>query len=147
MFSLKINEVENIHVCAPLGQSSCNDDFDFVGRDCGLDINNCIFNMKEKTDSIGGINVSDRLKYLGITVDAKRNCFQIQKVEMKQKARKPANLTFNIIAKSCSKMFIGKIYCKAVALPLILHRVNIMNITKTDIDKLQKTENEVPVDR
>ncbi|XP_050714164.1 uncharacterized protein LOC126997158 [Eriocheir sinensis] len=67
----------------------------------------------------------------------------MQKEEMFRKARRLANMTYNVIEKSCSRMLKGKTYWKNVALPSILYGVNIINITKTDIKKLQRIENEV----
>ena len=51
-----------------------------------------------------------------------------------------ANLTFSVIARSCS---IGKIYWKSVALPTIFYGSNIMDFNKQEIEKLQKIENSV----
>ncbi len=52
-------------------------------------------------------------------------------------------MTYSVVAKSCSRMLIGKTYWKAVALPSILHGINIIDISKTDIDRLQRIENGV----
>ena len=119
-----------------------------VGKEYGLEINKqksniIIFNMPEKPENIKGISVRDRIKYLGITINDKKNCFQVQKEEMFSKARRLANMTYNVIEKSCSRMLIGKTYWKNVALPSILYGVNIIHLNKTDIGKLQRIENGV----
>ena len=106
-----------------------------IGIEYGLEINTqmskiIIFNMKQKPDTIGNIKVAEKLKYLGVTVNDKRNCFQVQKEEMFQKASKLANMTYSVIGKSCSRILIGKTYWKNVALPSILYGTNIMDINK-----------------
>ena len=69
--------------------------------------------MKTKPETTENIEVKDRLKYLGITI----NCFKLQKEEMLKKASKLANMTRGIIERSCSKLLIGKTYWKNVPLP------------------------------
>ena len=39
-----------------------------------------IFNMKEQPEQIEGIKVVDRIKYLGIEIDNKRNYFKTQRI-------------------------------------------------------------------
>lgn len=51
--------------------------------------------MIEIPDSIEGIYFGDRLQYLGVIVNDKRSCFQVQKVEMIQNASRLANTTYN----------------------------------------------------
>lgn len=97
-----------------------------IAKEYGLEVNKqksniIIFNMENKPENIGGISVGDRIKYLGIIVNDKKNCFQMQKEEMFRKARRLANMTYNVIEKSCSRMLIGKTYWKNVALPSILY--------------------------
>ena len=106
-----------------------------IGNEYGLEMNMqkskvIIFNMQEKPDTIRNIKVADKIKYLGVTINDKRNCFQVQKEEMFQKANRLANMTYSVIAKSCSKMLIGKTYWKSIALPSILYGVNTMNLNK-----------------
>ena len=69
--------------------------------------------------------------------------FKTQKSEMIAKAQNLANLTYSIIEKSCNKIMIGKTYWKSVALPSILYGVNIIQLTETEIEKLQSIENGV----
>ena len=119
-----------------------------ISRECGLEINKqksniIIFNMKEKPNEIENIKVTDRIKYLGITVCDKKDCFKVQKEEMLQKAQKLANMTYPVIAKSCNKLLIGKTYWKSIALPSILYGTNVMQLTDTEIGKLQTIENSV----
>ncbi|XP_068218538.1 golgin subfamily A member 6-like protein 6 [Palaemon carinicauda] len=99
--------------------------------------------MKEKPEEIEGIKVTDSIKYLGIEIEGKRNMFKKQKKKMMEKAEKLANLTYSIIAKSCHKILIGKTYWKNVALPGILYGTAVMNITESEIKRLQQIENGV----
>lgn len=62
---------------------------------------------------------------------------------MIQKAQKLANLTYSVIEKSCNKLLIGKTFWKNVALPSILYGTNIINLTDTELNKLQTIENGV----
>ena len=119
-----------------------------IGQKCGLDINKeksniIIYNMKEKPEVIEGIKVVSTIKYLGIKLDDKRNMFKTYKTEMMNKASKLANLTYSVIEKSCNKVLIGKTYWKCIALPSILYGTNIIHLTETEIDKLQRIENSV----
>ena len=119
-----------------------------ISRDYGLEINKeksqvIIFNMKEKPSQIMNIKVSDNIKYLGIIINDNRNCFKKHKEKMMEKASQLANITQSVIGKSCSKILIGKTFWKTIALPSILYGTNIMNITKTEIEKLQRIENSV----
>ena len=102
-----------------------------------------IYNIKEKTDSIMGIKVVDRIKYLGIEIDGKKNYFKTQREKVIQKARMMANLTYSVIEKSCNKLLIGKTYWKSIALPNILYGTSVINFTEENIKELQRIENSV----
>ena len=119
-----------------------------VCGDCGLEINKdksniIIFNMKDKPAEIEGIKVTESIKYLGLEIEGKRNMFAKQKKNMIRKAEKLANMAYSVIAKSCHKVIIGKTYWKNIALPAILYGTAVMNITETEIKKLQRIENGV----
>ena len=119
-----------------------------VSNSCGLDINKdksqiIIFNMENKPESIENIKVSEKIKYLGITINDSKTCFKIQKEETLKKARKLANQTYSIIHKSCNKQLIGKTYWKCIALPSILYGSNIIQMSDKEIDQLQTLENSV----
>ena len=58
-------------------------------------------------------------------------------------ARKMANLTYFIIARSCSKLLIGKTYWKRVVLQGVLYAASILTWTRKEIDELQRIENQV----
>ena len=99
--------------------------------------------MKEQPEEINGIQVVQKIKYLGIDIDNKRNYFKTQKETIIQKARKMANITYSIIEKSCNKLLIGKTFWKSIVLPSILYGINIINISEETIKELQRIENSV----
>lgn len=91
-----------------------------VSREYDLEVNKnnssiIIFNMRDKPIEIKGIKVANGIKYLGMRINNKRNCFKIQNSLMMEKAAKMANMTYPVIAKSCSRLLIGKTYWKSVA--------------------------------
>lgn len=119
-----------------------------IGKEFGLEINKeksriIIFNMKVRPENIENIEVKDKFRYLGITINDSINCFKVQKEEMLTKARKLANMTRSVIATSCSKLLIGKTFWKSVALPSILYGSTIIDLNEMEISKLQRIENGV----
>ena len=62
---------------------------------------------------------------------------------MIEKAIKMANITYSILTRSCARLLIGKVYWKSIALPTILYGANVIDFTKTEIQKLQRIENSV----
>ena len=58
-----------------------------IAKECGLNINKekcniMIYNYKEATEeSIEGIPVTKKINYLGITIQNKKDCFKLQKLE------------------------------------------------------------------
>ena len=99
--------------------------------------------MENKPEEIEGIQVKESIKYLGVEIEGKRNMFMKQKSNMIKKAEKLSNMTYSIIAKSCHKIMIGKTYWKNVALPAILYGTAVINITETEVKRLQQIENGV----
>ena len=77
-----------------------------------------MFNYKETTEEfIEDISITKKINYLGITIQDKKDCYKLQKLENLEKAKKNANIMPAVIAKSCNKLIIGKTYWKSVALP------------------------------
>ena len=83
------------------------------------------------------------MKYLGIIINDSKKCFKEHKKNIIEKARKLANMTCPVINKSCSRILIGKTFWKSIALPIILYGINIMDLTKQEIETLQRIENSV----
>ncbi len=117
-----------------------------IAKSCGLEINKkksnvLIFNTKDQPDEIGGIPVSTKINYLGVTIQNKRDCFKLHRTDSINKAKKYSNLMPAVIARSCNKLLIGKTYWKSAALPSILHGSDIIFYKKKQLDAIQKEEN------
>lgn len=102
-----------------------------------------IYQRKDKPESIRGIEVTDEIKYLGITVTDKEDCFRKHKEKVIERARVMANMTYPVIKQSCNKILIGKTYWKSVVLPSLLYGASILGYTDTEMKKLQIIENAV----
>ena len=116
-----------------------------VAQECGLELNKeksniLVFNNKEETENIEGINVTTEIKYLGIKVVNKRNCFKEQKQKAINEAYKFANIVPSVISRSCNKLLIGSTYWKHTVLPLVMYGAEVLNYTKVEIEKIQKAE-------
>ena len=114
-------------------------------RKFGLEINKekssiLIYNNSENTTELEGIKVEHKFKYLGLTVDDKKNIFQSQKEDLTDKADRGSNRTYSVIKRSCNKMLIGKTYWKGVILPSVLYGTGLIDFTQKEINKLQSAE-------
>ena len=52
-----------------------------------------------------------------------------------------ANLTYSVVARSCARLMIGKVYWNSIVLPMILYGANLIDFTKQEIQQLQRIEN------
>ena len=101
------------------------------------------FNYREATIGLlKGMEVVEQLRYLGVMAVNKRNCFLQHKKEKIMPARKMANLRYSIIARSCSKIMIGKTYWKSVVLPGVLYAPSVLTWTWKEMDEMQRIENQ-----
>ena len=89
------------------------------------------------------MEVVEWLRYLGVMVVNRRNCFLQHKKEKIMQSRKIANLTYSIIERSCSKILIGKTYWKSVVLPGILYTSSVLTWTLKEMDEMECIENQV----
>lgn len=87
------------------------------------------FNMNNKPEQIKGINVGDRLKYLGISINDSKNCFMEQKKLVLEKARRITNLTCPVIARNCSGVD-GNDILENCRLTINIVWVNIVDLDK-----------------
>ena len=88
-----------------------------VSKKYGLEINYekskvIVYNRKEDFENIGGIEVGNELKYLGVTITDKRNMFNKYSENQLIKGKKFENLTFSMMESSCNRVLIGKAFCK-----------------------------------
>ena len=86
---------------------------------CGLEINktksSCIiYNEKNKPESIRGITVTEKMKYLGVIINDKVECFKEHKTDKITLCKKMANMTYSVTARACNKLLIGKTFWKSV---------------------------------
>ena len=52
-------------------------------------------------------------------------------------------MAYSVINKSCNKLLMGKAYWKNIALPSILYGSNVINMTVSEIEEIQRIENSV----
>ena len=103
-----------------------------------------IFNSAATTiEKFLGMDVMKQIRYLGVTVDNKRNYFQQHKKQKILQARRMTNLTYSVIARSCNKVLLGKTYWKSVVLPSILYASSVVTWTRKELEDLQRTDNQV----
>ena len=102
-----------------------------------------VFNDKGGSGMIGGVKIVEEMRYLGVKVVGKRDCYGENRKEKLGLATKMSNLTFSVIARSCDRLLIGKTFWKSVVLPSVLSSDEVMVWTKSERDRLQRTENGV----
>ena len=83
---------------------------EIYGQDYGLRINRAknvcmVFNVGEgeQEDRLGGVEVVQNMKYLGVEVEARRDCFGGNSRKKIGLAEKMANVTYSMIAKACER--------------------------------------------
>ena len=119
-----------------------------VVTEYGLEINTTkshilIYNKKETPNEIEGIEVTNSIVYLGVTITNKKKLFKQHKDNMILKAHRLANQVPSIIARSCNKIIIGKAFWKSVALPAVLYGNQVIHYNEKEIQQLQVIENRV----
>ena len=117
-----------------------------VSESFGLKINKekskiLVFNSKEDIKEIEGIQVVDKIKYLGIIIDNKKELFQSHKEEVIKKATLYSNMTYHVTGKCVNRMLVGKTYWKNMIIPKLLHGTGVMTFNAKEIGELQLQEN------
>lgn len=117
-----------------------------IAEEYGLEINKekskiIQFGIKNGVKEIDGIEVTNRIRYLGMQINDGKDIFKDHKNEMMEKAKKMERMSYGIIEKSCNRSMIGKVYWKSIALPAILFGTCVLNLNKEEIRKLQVIEN------
>ena len=117
-----------------------------VSESFGLKINKekskiLVYNSKEDIKEIEGIEVVDKIKYLGIIIDNKKELFQSHKEKVIEKAKTYANMTHYVTGKCVNRMLIGKTYWKNMIIPKLLHGTGVMTFNASEIGELQREEN------
>ena len=119
-----------------------------ISKFFGLEINEkksqvMIYKGKTQEKEIEGIEIVDKIKYLGLNIGNKKDIFKAQKKDMLDRAKWRMRETHSVIEKSCNRVMVGRTYWKSGALPGILKCSEVMNFTKGQTEELQKTENRV----
>ena len=103
-----------------------------------------IFNaVAQEVGEIGGMRMVEEMRYLGVEVRARRDCFAGNRQKKLREAERMANLAYSVVARACDRVIIGKAYWKGVVLPSVLSSGQVMVWGKREIDKLQRIENGV----
>ena len=100
-----------------------------------------IFNAKDRPEKIFDFPIVKQIKYLGLLIDDKRNCFDSQKKRIDNNAHKYLSQMFSILGNCCNRMLIGKTFWKGLALTNLLYGADVINFTKTELDNLQIKDN------
>ena len=112
----------------------------------GLEMNNMkskvlMYNAEAEVETIEGIAVVDEVRYLGVTVQSKRNLFEKHRRDMVEKAKRMSGLTYSVIEKGCHKVMIGKCFWKGVVLPRVLYGAEVVRLRVEDVNTIQRQEN------
>ena len=78
-----------------------------ISHKCGLSINKrknsiLIYNNKNQPTQTEDIPVTSSFGYLGVTIQNKRDCYKLQRIECMNKAKKYSNLMPVVIARNCT---------------------------------------------
>lgn len=117
-------------------------------REVGLSINRAKSNVMvlgedNITDNIGGIESVSEMKYLGVDIGINKDIFKQYKEKKVLSARRMANMTYSVTARSCNKVLVGKTFWKGVVLPSVLHGTAVVNWNNLELEKLQREEDGV----
>ena len=120
-----------------------------VAGTCGLKINKgksnvLIFNNDGiRLEEVGGIRVSNTIRYLGIDRGDSRMYFHEYRKRRIQLAEKMAKLTFSVISRSCDKLLIGNTYWKSMVQPRVLSAAAVVVWTREEKRQWQRVDNRV----
>ena len=119
-----------------------------TASELGLKINkNKSYIMKiggsDELQPICEIKVVSEIRYLGIDLCNKKDMYKKYKERKLKEIKKMCNMTYSMIARSCNKVLVGKSYWKSVVLSSVLYGNAVVTWTKTDIQNMQRNENNV----
>ena len=119
-----------------------------VGRGLGLEINEdkskaLVFKKGIKDRYIEGIEVVNKIKYLGLEITSDRDLFKEQRKIIIRKAEHQSCRVRSNIERGFNKLEIGKLWWKNGVMMSVLVGIGVISLYKYEIDKLQRLENGV----
>ena len=102
-----------------------------------------VYGQTIDSDNIEKINITSSIKYLGVEISTERDIFHQHKVGRLNESKRLCNLTYSVIERCCNKIMIGKTYWEVVVLPSLLYGSAVINWSKTEIECLQRSEDDV----
>ena len=117
-----------------------------ISESFGLKINKeksniLVYNSNENIKEIEGIQVTEKIKYLGITIDNKKELFESHKKDVLKRATNFSNMIYLVTGKCVNRMLMGKAYWKNLILPSLLYGTGVMTFSSKEIGQLQVIEN------
>ena len=100
-----------------------------------------IFNSNKDIREIEGIAVTEKIKYLGVSIDNDKDLFKLHRAEVLKKANIFSNMMYLVTGKCVNRMLMGKAYWKNLILPSLLYGTGVMTFNAREIKKLQVIEN------
>ena len=119
-----------------------------ITKQYGLELNKSkssilVFNVKNKPDNIDGINITQEMKYLGVTIQDTRDIFKKHKETKLKLAERLSNCAYSVINRCCNRILIGKTYWKNIVVPALIYGSGAIDWTKAEQEKLQIKQNQV----
>ena len=114
-----------------------------VAKKYGLEINRdkskcLIYNMESKPRETEEIEVVQKIKYLGLIIQDKKDILDKQRERIVGQIRKLGNMSYSIIMKSGHRVLIGKTYWKSIVLPSALCGAELITLRELDIAEIRK---------
>ena len=91
--------------------------------------------------SLNGIDIVHNIKYLGVLIDDKRNCFESQKKRTFENTTKYKQQIYSVLGNCYNRLLIGKTFWKGLILPNLLYASDVIVYTKNQIKSLQILDN------
>ena len=119
-----------------------------ISESFGLRINKeksniLVYNSNENIKEIEGIQVTEKIRYLGIIIDNKKDLFESHRQDVLKRAKIFLSLMHKVLGKCVNRMLVGKTYWKCMIIPSLLHGTGVMTFNEKEIKVLQGIENTV----
>ena len=94
--------------------------------------------MESKPRETEEIEVVQKIKYLGLIIQDKKDILDKQRERIVGQIRKLGNMSYSIIMKSGHRVLIGKTYWKSIVLPSALCGAELITLRELDIAEIRK---------